>query len=436
VVAPPPAVEAQPVDAGAREPAVVTVMSLPAEAEAELDVDRDAELRALLVRDPEEAERRLAALETPTQWQLSILANFALRRGDRSLAPPRERGLPVLAEDNPVTQPGRAWVTRGGLPLRSPSKKVRQPLAELPLAVPLEVVALDGGMASVVVELASSVEFTLPAAGVAPDGAELPSRVSTVRFEGTVEAASLSAVEPDAAAFERKARAEQDVERTAALWLRALQLSPSEETRRGLVDAAFAAHRPSLVVTAALERSWARARSLELAWGCIGAPTSVPWVSWPLRPKQKEGCVTHVDARVGCPADDPRTVASRQAEAAARDALGLAKKPLVRLQVDGQHARRVFLATSEVTFDDPCADFRELKVAGWNATLRQLAIPPGVPMVTLYVPVEQVEGVEYEVVSAASLSKVAAWLRSRGQLRWTMARRGQLSPSQIGRAHV
>jgi hypothetical protein len=434
---PPVAPAAVPVDAGLAEldagpppDEVRNVLQLPDTGTVEEDPNRPLELQHLLLRDPELAERRLAQLETPSQWQVALLANFALRRGDHSLAPPREGDLPrVTFEDAGVTAPGRAWVAAPLLELRSPGvprKKKPALLASLPIGTEVQVDGVDGGLASVSVSLATSVEF-----GETGEG---PTHLESTVLQGQLELASLSATRLDAPLLIARARAQPDTdaghELAVALWYRALLLRHDEAAREGLLKAAWSAHRPSWAITAVLDRSFAAARALSLTWGCRGQAAHPPVLRWPMPKKTPaEVCVTGVSEQQACENDPPRVKARLESAKLELEASGLQRKPSLAFTVDARLPRDAFLAEARLEQVDPCADFQELKLEGWGASYRLLHLPLGTAATRVYVAAPTYHGVEYAVISAAGQAKVAAWLRSRSHVRWTLGRNGELEVS-------
>lgn len=415
--------------ASAREPD--NVLALPDDPMGPEDITDEQRLRALLLRDPRQAERHLVALTTPDQWQVALLAQLALRRGQRAPGALSEDSRIALPPPPIVTGAGRAWVWVSEAVLwGAAGKRSRSPQAVLPLGTPVEVLALDGGTATVAVELATTAEYGAVSEVEPGLPNEPPVRVETTRLEGSVELRQLGAEAPDANAVIDLAEREADDERAAGLWLRAFQLEPSEHARRGLLEVAWRARRPALVATAALMHATAPARSLTLAWGCTGEPAGAQWERWPLRRNPKGTvCVTGVDARTSCPHDSEGRRNGVADATAAREALGLTERPLLRLVVDGRTARRILLTSARLEAVDPCADFEEVKVAGWGASIRRLAVPLGAQRLTLLVPVQTAVGVEHAVIAAPSEAKAAAWLRSRSHLRWTIGRAGELEPS-------
>jgi hypothetical protein len=420
------------VDAGAgAEPARDNILQLPDTATLTEDPNRPAELIGLLLRDPERAERRLAALEQPSQWQVALLANFALRRGERGLPAPREGDLPAITLDpGALAAEQPAWVSVPMAELKAVSlgkkKQKLATLASLPLGTPVQVTAIDHGLAWVSVALASAVEFS------ATDDA--PTHVETTLVTGQLDASALAAtpVRSDTLIAQATSQPSTDegADRAVALWYRALLIERSARTREGLLTAAWAAHRASWVVTAALERTYAPARGLGLTWGCRGDLSRAKPARWPLTKKSPaDACVSGVSEQLPCDNDPPGL--KRQLEAAKTDleASGLVRHPTLTFTVDARGARRLFIASSKLDAVDACAEFRELSVEGWGAAFRVLRLPLGTASMAVRVEVNGYHGFEYAVVSGASELKIAAWMRSRSHNRWTLGRNGALNPS-------
>lgn len=416
------------VDAGSAEPEPDNILQLPDTATLNEDPNRPAELIRLMLRDPELTERRLAALDTPSQWQVALLANFALRRGERSLPVPREGDLPPITLDGGTLEAGKkAWVSVPLADLKPAGAAKKKPtLATLPIGTQVEIDALDGGVAFVAVPLATSVEFS--------ENDEVPTHIDATVVKGQLDLAALSStpVQADALIAEAQAQPTTDVglDRAVALWYRALLIDHSERTREGLLTAAWNAHRPSWAVTAALDRTFAPARNLSLTWGCRGEASRAKLTRWPLNKKSPaDVCVTGISEQLACETDSPALKRQLDTAKADLDASGLVRKPTLNFTVDARIARRLFVANSRLEVIDNCADFREVKVEGWGAAFRVLRLPLGIASAQVRVAVPSYHGVEYAVVSGASEAKIAAWLRSRGRNRWTFGRNGELNPS-------
>jgi hypothetical protein len=418
-------------DAGPPPDEARNVLQLPDSATVAEDPNRPLELQRLLLRDPELAERRLAQLETPSQWQVALLANFALRRGDHSLAAPREGDLPPVSfGDAGVEGPGKAWVAAPLLELRAPAaprgKKRPALLASLPIGTEVQVDGLDGGLAAVSVSIATAVEF-----GETGEG---PTHVESTVLEGQVELASLASTRIDATLLIARANAQPDTdaghELAVALWYRALLLRHDEAAREGLLKAAWSAHRPSWAITAVLDRSFAAARGLSLIWGCRGGAARPPVLRWPLpRKAPADVCVTGVTEQQACDHDPPRLKAQLEKSRLELEASGLQRRPSLAFTVDARLPRDAFLAQARLEQVDPCARFQELKLEGWGASYRLLHLPLGTAATRVSVAAPANHGVEYELISAAGQAKVAAWLRSRSHVRWTLGRNGELEVS-------
>jgi hypothetical protein len=433
VVAPPPApVE---VDAGPPpkpDPTIDlrpdNVLKLP-ETEALNEDPRDEEqLTALLLRDPNFAEKRLAAEATPNSWQVALMANFATRRGAHELVPPKENPLPSIEIDGGVTEPGPAWVSVVDLALKSVPKKGQKPqvLLTLPLATPVTVDAVDGGVAFVSAQVATSLDFD--------DHSPIPTHVEATTVSGQVPASALVATALTAETLHEQARAqpktELGIDRALALWHRAFSIDHSETSREGWLRTAMAAKRSWWTVSAAMAHTFGPASNLEVAWACRGDPVKAKWVRWPVgKTGPADLCVTHVSEQQSCEEDQPRTRKRLDDDAAARKDSGLTPSPMLTFTVDARTVHHVFLAASKLEMQDACGDFPQLKVESWGATLRRLALPLGTSSLRVRLPAPGYHGYEYSVVTAASELKAAAWLRSRSHIRWTMGHNGELEPS-------
>jgi len=438
VVAPkPPAPPPPPVDADTEAPppplddAPGNVLQLPEHVAAEEATEGDG-LIALMLDDPARAERALHRLPTPDGWQVALMANFTLKRGERAPEAPKESQLPALAPDAGVPAAGAdAWVAAPTLPLEGPAaKKGRRPttLLQLPINTRVTVDAVDGARATVTVEVASEVEYG--------ETGSAPTRVVAKPVQGTVDAAWLARAPVTAEALVRDARAQPDTpegrDAAVVLWHRALLVARSELAREGLLRAAWQARRPSWVVAAALTRNFAPARSAAIAFGCRGDVARAKWLPEKDTPPKKvpdDVCLTDVDARPACDFESKKRKASLEKRAAWRQALGVTERPLLRLVVDAREPRAVLLAGSHLAFHDSCAEFEEVDLESHAASLRRLVLPLGTKDTVLRVPVPQYHGWEYAVLSAPSETRAGEWMRSRSRYRWTIGRRGELQVS-------
>lgn len=411
------------------------VLQLPSTDNVIDDVSRLEGLVQLLLRDPQRAERALMQLETPDSWQVALMAQFALKRGERTAAAPAEDDLPTLKPDNAgkISAGAKAWVAAVSLPLKAlpgaaPKRQLKPAvLLEVPINTPVQIESLDGPLATVTVEVATEVEFG--------DSGLTPKSVTTRPVRGTLDAAWLVPEPLSGASVMADARAQDNTPegraRAVVLWHRALLLERSDRAREGLLRAATQAQRASWVVLAALTRNLAPASRVELAFGCLGDSPKAQWLSRAKLPKKlpADVCFTGVDARPPCPDATAKEKKAAEASRQWRESLSLKEAPVLRLTVDARQPRIAFVARSTLKFHDSCDDFQEVDVESWGATLRRLPLPLGTATTVVRVPVERYHGVEYAVISAASETKAAAWLRTRGRYRYTVDGRGDLRPS-------
>lgn len=427
-----PAVAAPAVDAG-REvaldlPPPLEEAGLPQELSVDDGAVEGEGLIKLLLRDPARAAAALQEIPTPDGWQVALLARLAPRRAghaERTPEPPLPELRPARAGE--VQAGAKAWVGRESLPLRPLPKQPGAPL-ELPLDTAVQLEALDGGSATVSVEVATQVDY-----GAA--GSEPEALVTELR-RGVVDARWLlpAPLEPRALLGEAQARlkagGEANADAAVVLYRRALLIERSARAREGLLRAGWAAKRASVVVEAALARLLAPAAGLELAWACRGELAKATWVG--AAPKLKlaaDACVTGVDARAPCAYAPAKKKKGWAALKAWRDAAGLAESPRLRFTVDARAPRLVLLADTTLAVRDECSDFEELRLDGGNATVRRLLLPLGVAKTVVRVAVPRYHGAEYAVVAAGNELKAAAWLRARGNYAWTAGARGGLEVS-------
>jgi hypothetical protein len=383
-------------------------------------------LIALLLDDPARAEAVLLRLDAPDAWQVALLAQLAVKRGGANTDVMPEEALPEVRPDGGTPTPGlRAYVAAPGLLLRPLRGKQSAAELLLPFNTPVTVEAVKGAVATVTVKVAREVDF-------GPEGDE-PTHVVAAPVKGTVDAAWLTTEPHSAEALVREARAQPDTEegraKAVVLWHRALLLERSEAAREGLLRAAWAARRPSWVITAALTRNFAPASTARLAWGCRGDVAAAKWVAPGRRAPKGPVCAVEVDARESCPFESSAVKQRRKDDAAWRAQAGLVERPLLRLTVDARTPTALLLAASRLSWHDSCADFEELDLESHLASLRRLKLPLGEKTTVVRVPVPAYHGVEYALVSAASERRAAAWLRNRARYRWTMGAGGQLQIS-------
>lgn len=440
-VVPKPPPPPPPVDAGAPEPEAArpepkppqNVQDFPEHPPAE-DAVEGEDLVRLLLDDALRAERSLEALPTPDGWQVALMAQLGLRRGQAKEDALPERALPALAPDAGTAVAGQsAWVASALLPLKAlpaPKKKKAKPavLMQLPINTEVRVDDVDGGIAQVTVEVAQEVDYG--------EADAKPTRVVTKPVQGVVDAAWLVPAPIDAAALVREARAQPDTEAghdaAVVLWHRALMLERSEAAREGLLRAAWTARRASWVATAALARNFAPARNATLAWTCRGELPQAKWLSVAKRPPKAlpdDVCLVGVDTRTPCDFEPATRRKAMAAQAAWREPLGLEAHPVLKLVVDARQPRAILLAGSKLEFHDSCAEFEEVDLASYAATLRRLTLPLGTKDTVVRVPVPEYHGIEYAVLSAPSETRAVEWMRSRARYRWTVGARGELQVS-------
>ena len=166
VVVPAPTMAAPP-DAAVAEVAPPKTEEQPDDAEEAVGVPDDAAidtgavdglaLKRLLVRDPEAASKALENVTTPDAWQVAILAQLMLRRGDPGPDLVPEAAMPeVESTGTPFTaDAGVAYVATALLPLRASAKARAPQVMLLPINTELAVTKIDGAWATVSVKLAT-----------------------------------------------------------------------------------------------------------------------------------------------------------------------------------------------------------------------------------------------------------------------------------------
>lgn len=393
------------------------------------DVTTAAALTRVLLADPQHAERLLARLATPDAWQVAVLAQFALARGDRGFGRERTEPLPeVPVPGAGEAGPGPAFVADDEVTLRGPGKQAPA-LATLAFGTPVELLAVDDAAGTATVRVSLATRAVYGATGAAPVSVE------TKPVEGAVPRDGLTATAPKLEALVAAARAEANDDagrqRAVVLWRRALRLSHGELAREGLLRAAVAARRAPEVVEAALVQNLAPARGFAVAPGCRGDAAKAAWLAAAKLPRQlpDDACFTGLDLREACEDDGAKLTAAAASRAAWRSAQGVDGPAQARLVVDARRPRLVFLAGVPLEPLDACADFEELRPAAWEGTVRRLELPLGTKDLEVRVPLPKREAVEYAVVSAATEGKALRWLKSRGRFKWTIGPGGQLRVS-------
>lgn len=405
-----------------------SVAAFPDEVPTPDDAATDERLLRLLLSDPVKAEVALHKMSAPDGWQVAVLAQFALRRGEKSFEVDSEPALPLPSVDGGVvTGPGAAWVSLDSTALVGASKKGA--LASLPLNTKVEVKALAGEWADVSVPIAQ--------AAVYGETEHDPVRVLSTPMLGRVLLSQLSAIPQDAEALMRQALSQGDDEpgrlRSVALWQQAWRVERSERTRAGLLRAAWGARRASTVVRAALARNLMPASGLRFAWACTTEdPSSATWLELSsARPKAmpKSVCVSGLDARARCDDDTPGALKKATATKEWLEGVGLAPRPWLRFTVDGREPRQAFVVTTPLEVADPCSDFEEVSFEAGSGQVRRLTLPLGTKGMVVWLPVARHAGAEFSVISATSEGQAISWLRSRERYRWTIGPRGELEPS-------
>jgi hypothetical protein len=405
------------------------VARFPDEQELEEEVESDAQLLGMLKRDPARAEAALHKLETPDAWQVSIVAQFALARGEKSSGLEAEKELPAPpAESELVEGPGEAWISVDAAPIASAEKKGAA-LSALAVNTKVEVTAIDGEWADVSVPVAQTVIYA--------DTGAAPSRIVSTPLVGRVSKKHLARRPYEVEALMRSALAEDPTDegklRAVATWLLAWRVERSERTREGLLDAAFVARRASTLVRAALAKNLAPASGVRFAWSCVGEdPASATWLEvTKTRPKAlpESVCVSGVDARERCPDDTKAALKKAAATKEWLESVKLAPKPWLRFTVDAREPRQVLVVTTPLAVADPCSEFEEVTFQAASGQLRRLSLPLGTRATTIWVPVSSHSGAEFSIPSAASERLAISWLRARGHYRWTVGGKGELQPS-------
>ncbi|MDP1828799.1 MAG: hypothetical protein Q8L48_36400 [Archangium sp.] len=404
------------------------IAAFPDEVALPEEADTDAALLKLLLADPLKAEAALHKLSSPTNWQVAVLAQFAIARGENTFELDAEPALPVLETDGGVSGPGPAWTSQDATPLLGLSKKKPPTLATLPIDTKVEVSAIDGDDAVVSVPLAQVAIFG--------EEGRLPARVTSTALVGRVPLSRLASKPPDPEALMLEAlRQTEDAHaqlRAVALWEMAWRIERSERTRGGLLNAAWATRRASTVVRAAMARNLAPVSDLRFAWACnTEDPSRAKWLDLTkARPKKlpASSCVGGLDSRVSCGNDDEAEKKKAAATTAWLAGLGLAPKPWLRFTVDARDPRQVFLVTTPLEVADACSDFEELSFEAASGIVRRLTLPLGTKGLVVWVPVTRHLGAEFAVPSATTERQAVSWLRSRGRYRWTLEK-GTLEPS-------
>jgi hypothetical protein len=400
-----------------------SVAGVPDDAPLDPDDLREAAVQKLLIRDPDQAIRVLERAPGPSTFLIAVLANLATRRGVEG--PPvrdRESPLPpVPASGTSPNEPGTAFVGVQWAELKAKNGKGKA-LATIPTGTELTIDAIDGGVATVTVHVATRVDF-------GSDGAA-PINVATKPVSGSLPVAELVTERPNRERLIAQAAAQPDTDEghdtALVLHHRSFLLGPSEGGRARMLEAAWRARRPSWVAAAALEPVWVTPKSLRAAWGCRGALPKAKWL--PLGPKlPPDVCVTGVSVQHSCEGPEPASIAKRKEQLTA---LGLAAPtPVLEVVVDASRARGLWVATLPIRPLDECEEREEHKLDLFGSTIRRLPLPLGTSAMVVSVPVSGWHGLEHSVVGAQSEAKARDWLRARRSSKWTYDGKGEPAPS-------
>ena len=377
-------------------------------------------LKTLLLRDPDLAAKALEALPTPDAWQVALLAQLALKKGSPGPDLVPEAAMPeVLPEANGFSGPdgGTAWVATALMPLKASSKARAPTVMMLPINTELTVNALDGGLASVSVEVATEVEFGATGS--------TPTRVKTVSKTGVVEARWLVTAPVESESLRALAATRKGSERkedeAVVLLHRAFLIDRTESARSRLLDAAWAAHRASWVVTAAMAQLHVAPRRIDVAYACSGDVTAAKWLSFSkgkLPAKLPEAlCVTQVDLREPC---DEKSRPGWEQRRQVLESAHLKRDAVVQLVVDATRSRVLWYYSVPLQVHEACAITPEYKLDLSGVQVRRLVMPLGTSKTVVRVSSNLYDGVELGVVGAPNEATARGWLRKRSHSRWTM----------------
>jgi len=377
-------------------------------------------LKKLLLRDPDLAAKSLEALATPDAWQVSLLAQLALKKGNPGPDLVPEAPMPeVLPETNRFSEPdgGLAFVATALLPLKASSKPKAATVMMLPINTELTVIAIDGDQASVTVEVATDVEFAATGSS--------PTKVKTVSKTGVVDARWLvtQPVESEAlrALAATRKGSEQKEDEAVVLLHRAFLIDRTENARSKLLDVAWAAHRAAWVVTAAMAQLHVAPRRIETAYACSGDPTVARWLSFAkgkLPTKRPEAfCLAQVDLRDPC---DEKGRAAWRERGTVLESAHLERAPLVQLVVDATRPRVLWFYSVPLLVHEACAITHEYKLDLGGVQVRRLLMPLGTAKTVVRVASKLYDGVELGVVGAPNEAKARGWLRKRSHYRWSI----------------
>ncbi len=431
VTPPPDAAVAEAVEPKVGEPAddAQETEGVPDDAAIDTGAVEGLALKRLLLRDPEAATKALETVGTPDAWQVAILAQLLLKRGESGPDLVPESALPeVESTGAPFTDDaGIAYVATALLPLRASAKARAPQVMLLPINTELAVTKVEGAWATVSVKLATDVRFGK--AGSDPIASTGTSKTGAVELKwlstNPIDAAALSAW----AASKTGSPAKQD--EAVVLLHRAFLIDRTEDARSAWLDAAWVANRASWVVNAATAQLHVAPKRIDVAWACVGEPATAKWVSFAsgkLPAKLSDSfCLSHVDVRKPC---SEKSQGPWQKRVEVLEKAAIVQGTVVQLVVDATRPRVLWFYSTDVRTHDACAGTQEVEVDMYRAHLRRLVMPLGTSKTVVRVESSAYQGTEFGVVAAPSDAKARSWLRKRSHSRWTLDERtGELNVS-------
>ncbi len=378
-------------------------------------------LKKLLLRDPDLAAKALEALPTPDAWQVSLLAQLALKKGNPGPDLVPEAPMPeVVPEPDTVfssTDGGTAYIATALLPLKASSKARAPTLMQLPINTEVTVISVDGATAAVSLEVATDVHFG--------ETGSTPKTSRGITKTGVVDAKWLvnEPLDPDAliAAAAKKTGSELKEDEAVVLLHRAFLIDRTERVRALLIDAAWKAHRASWVVTAAMAQLHVAPKRIDVAYACVGEPADAKWVSFasgklPNKPPDSM-CLTQVELRKPC---EETKHATWQKRVDTLERAAIKKGPLVQLVVDATRPRVLWFYSLQMNVHEGCASTPEYMLDLYSAEVRRLVLPLGTSKTVVRVDARRYDGIELGVVAAPNEAKARAWLRKRSHFRFTL----------------
>ncbi len=428
VVVPAPPVVVVPDAAMAEVPAPVPQTSADHEAEPNDDpglpddpiINQEAvegvALRKLLLRDPEKAAKALEALPMPDAWQISLIAQLALKRGNPGPDIVPESPLPDVLPENPFTaDAGTAYVGTALLAVKTSGKAQAPTVVMLPINTSVTVTKVEGSAATIAAEIVTDVEFA--SSGSTPTGTHGIIKTGVVDVKWLVSAP----VEPEPlkAIAETKKTGELEQDETVVLRHRVFLIERTERARAALIEAAWAANRAAWVVNAAMAQLHVAPKRIDVAWVCKGELLTAKWLSFASGklPKLPDSmCLSHVDLRKPC---SEKAQATWQQRSDVLAKAGLIESPMVQLVIDATRPRVLWFYSIGLRTHDACASTPEVDLDPHSARVRRLVLPLGTAKTVVRIPFTGYVGTEFGVVAAPSEAKARAWLRKRSKFRWT-----------------